>query len=182
MIIKSCVNGRKKLLFHKYEICLLSSVMIWGIIYGTEIYHLFTVCTPATLSAPIQSLAMFDKFPIHCSIAGFLILPYLFRLFMLCCVGCMVMFVSSKQKRVNTAYIAVVGIAVVPSAIYYFISIAPLKMVSTTIPVSATGLLLNTHGAVNGIAVIGLLMSGIALLCVYLVRKQQYRLDKNDQK
>lgn len=181
-LIKSCVNGRKKLLFHKYEICLLSSVMIWGIIYGTEIYHLFTVCTPATLSAPIQSLAMFDKFPIHCSIAGFLILLYLFRLFMLCCVGCMVMFVSSKQKRVNTAYIAVVGIAVVPSAIYYFISIAPLKMVSTTIPVSATGLLLNTHGAVNGIAVIGLLMSGIALLCVYLVRKQQYRLDKNDQK
>lgn len=182
MLISSCVNGRKKLLLRKFGICLISSVVVWAVIYVTEVYNLFTVCTPATLSAPIQSLSMFEKFPIHCSITGFLILLYLFRLLMLCCVGCIVMFVSSKQKRVSTSYVASAGIVVIPSAIYYFIGITPLKIVSTTVPVSATSLLLNTQGAISGIVIVGLIMAEIALLCAYLVRKQQYRFDKRSRK
>ena len=124
---------------------------------------------------------MFEKFPIGCSIAVFLILLYLFRLLMLCCVGCIVMFVSSKQKRVSTSYVASAGVVVIPSAIYYFIGITPLKIVSTTVPVSATSLLLNEQGAISGIVIVGLIMVGIALLCSYLVRKQQYRFDKHSR-
>ena len=181
MLITSFVNGRKKLLLRKFGICYISSVIVWAVIYGTEIYNLFTVCTPATLAAPIQSLSMFEKFPIGCNIAVFLILLYIFRLLMLGCVGCIVMFVSSKQKRVSTSYVASAGVVVIPSAIYYFIGITPLKIVSTTIPVSATSLLLNEQGAISGIIIVGLIMVGIALLCSYLVRKQQYRFDKHSR-
>ena len=179
MLITSFVNGRKKLLLRKFGICFISSVIVWAVIYGTEIYNLFTVCTPATLAAPIQSLSIFEKFPIGCSIALFLILLYLFRLLMLCCVGCIVMFVSSNQKRVSTSYVASAGVVVIPSAIYYFIGITPLKIVSTTVPVSATSILLNTQGAISGAVIVGLIMVGIALLCSCLVRKQQYRFDKH---
>lgn len=181
MLITSSVNGRKKLLLRKFGICSISSVIVWAVIYGTELYNLSTVCTPATLSAPIQSLSMFEKFPIPCSITGFLIMLYMFRLLMLCCVGCIVMFISSKQKRVSTSYVASVGVVVIPAAIYYFIGITPLKIVSTTIPVSATSLLLNEQGAISGIAIVGMIMMGIALLCSYLVRKQQYRFDKHSR-
>lgn len=84
-----------------------------------------------------------------------------------------VLFISSKLKRVSTSYVATVGIVVVPSAIYYFIGISPLKIISTTVPVSATSLLLNTQGALSGIVIVGLIMIGIAVICACLVRKQQ---------
>ena len=173
MLISSCVNGRKKLLSRKFGICVISAAFIWAVIYGTEIYNFLSICTLNTLSAPIQSLSMFAKFPMHCSIAVFLVLLYMFRLLMLCCVGFIVLFVSSKLKRVSTSYVATVGIVVVPSAIYYFIGISPLKIISTTVPVSATSLLLNTQGALSGIVIVGLIMIGIAVICACLVRKQQ---------
>lgn len=171
--LSSCVNGRKKLLSRKFGICVISAAFIWAVIYGTEIYNFLSICTLNTLSAPIQSLSMFAKFPMHCSIAVFLVLLYMFRLLMLCCVGFIVLFVSSKLKRVSTSYVATVGIVVVPSAIYYFIGISPLKIISTTVPVSATSLLLNTQGALSGIVIVGLIMIGIAVICACLVRKQQ---------
>ena len=173
MLISSCVNGRKKLLSRKFGICVISAAFIWAVIYGTEIYNFLSICTLNTFSAPIQSLSMFAKFPMHCSIAVFLVLLYMFRLLMLCCVGFIVLFVSSKLKRVGTSYVATVGIVVVPSAIYYFIGISPLKIISTTVPVSATSLLLNTQGALSGIVIVGLIMIGIAVICACLVRKQQ---------
>ena len=173
MLISSCVNGRKKLLSRKFGICVISAAFRWAVIYGTEIYNFLSICTLNTLSAPIQSLSMFAKFPMHCSIAVFLVLLYMFRLLMLCCVGFIVLFVSSKLKRVSTSYVATVGIVFVPSAIYYFIGISPLKIISTTVPVSATSLLLNTQGALSGIVIVGLIMIGIAVICACLVRKQQ---------
>lgn len=179
MLITSCINGRKKLLLRKFGICFISSVIIWAAIYGTEIYNLFSICNSATFAAPIQCLTMFEKFPIRCNIAVFLALLYLFRLLMLCCMGCIVAFISSKQKRVTTSYVASTSVTVIPSALYYFIDITPLKIVSTTIPVSTTSLLLNEQGAINGVVIVGTVMFGIALLCTYLVRKQQYGLDKS---
>lgn len=177
MLITSCVNGRKRLFYRKYGICLIAAVIVWAAIYGTEVYHLLKVCTPATLSAPIQSLSIFEEFPLSCSIAVFLVFLYLFRLLMLCCVGCVILFVSARQKRISTAQITAVGATVIPSAVYFFLGVTPLKYISATVPVAATSLLLNTQGTVLRVGVVGGVMIGIASLCTTLIRRQQYNSD-----
>lgn len=178
MLIASCVSGRKKLLLSKLGISLLASLIVWAAIYGTEVYHLLKICNTATLFAPIQSLSMFAEFPLNCSIAAFLVFLYLFRLLMLCCVGCIILFVSAKQKRISTAQITAVGITAIPSAVYFFLGVMPLKYVSATVPVAATSLLLSTQGTVLRTGIVGVLMFGIALICVFVVKKQQYQSDR----
>ncbi len=177
MLISSCVNGRKRLLIRKYGVCMIVAVFVWAAVYGTEFYRFFEICHPATLAAPIQSLSLFAKFPVHCSIAAFLVMLYLFRLLMLCCVGSIVLLISSRIKKVSTSYIAAVGAVAVPSAVYYFIGISQLQFVSTTVPVSAISLLLNTQGALGTVLTAGAIMVILAGLCTFLVRKQLYIAD-----
>lgn len=178
MLLTACVNGRKRLLHRKYGICFMATVIVWVAIYGAEIYQLLIVCNASTFTAPIQSLSMFEKFPLRCSIAAFLGLLYIFRLLMLYCVSCVILFVSAMQNRISNAQITAVGITAIPSAVYFFLGVTPLKYVSATIPVSATSLILSTQGALLRIVIAGAVMTVIALTCVFAATKRQYNTDR----
>lgn len=128
--LASTMRGRKALLRRKIGIAAILTTVIWAVTYGLEFHAFLSVCDTATFAAPVQSLSMLESFPVRCSIGVFLVGLYLFRWLALFTCAMLTMLISSFVKRMETAYIAVCGMLFLPSALYLFIGIKPLKYIS----------------------------------------------------
>ena len=129
-LLASTLRGRKKLLHRKIGLAAILTTVVWAVAYGLEVHAFLGVCDTATFTAPVQSLSMLESFPVRCSIGVFLVGLYLFRWLALFTCAMLTMLISSFVKRMETAYIAVCGMLFLPSALYLFIGIKPLKYIA----------------------------------------------------
>lgn len=170
-LLASTVKGRKKLLFCKYGTAALVTVFVWGVVYGLELYEFFSSYKITSLSAPVQSLTMLHKFPLKISIGGFLALLYLYRLLMLLCSACIILFISSGLKKTDIAYLAACGVTAVPALLYFYAGLTPLKYISMALPVVTMNLITSEGGSPAAPIAAGLLMLSVsAVAAAYTLR------------
>ncbi|MBU9726604.1 hypothetical protein [Diplocloster modestus] len=164
-------NGRGKWMFTKITAALLVATAVWGLIYGREVYTMMSTCRVDSLGAPVQSLKMLTEFPVPCSIGTFLILLYGYRWIMLVCSGFLVLWVSSRMKRMEPAYMAGAGV-LLPSLLYHYIGIKPFRYLALSMPVAAMDLLLPGSGSAFRACVVGGLMTAMGIGSLCLIRRE----------
>ena len=129
-LLASTLRGRKKLLHRKIGLATILTTVVWTVTYGLELHAFLGVCDTTTFSAPVQSLSMLESFPVRCSIGVFLAGLHLFRWLALFACAMLTMLISSGMKRLETAYIATCGVILLPSVLYLFMGLEPLKYLS----------------------------------------------------
>ena len=129
-LLASTLRGRKKLLNRKVSMAAILTTVVWAVTYGLELHAFLGVCDTATFAAPVQSLSMFENFPVRCSIGMFFVCLYLLRWLALFSCAMLTMLISSHMKRLETAYIASCGAILLPSVLYLFMGLEPLKYLS----------------------------------------------------
>lgn len=147
-LLASTERGRGRLLRRKIGMAAILTTAVWGIVYGLELHALVTTDSLQTLTAPVQNLAMLENFSFPCTIGVFLILLYGLRWFALFACAMLIIFISSRMERLEASCIAASVALILPSVLYYYIGVAPLKYLSLTLPVTAIGLLLTNRGAI----------------------------------
>lgn len=171
-LLASTQRGRKILFQRKIELAVILATVVWAVTYGLEFYNFLGVCDTATFAASVQNLSMLEELPIHCNIGAFFIGMYLFRWLALFTCAMLTMLVSSLMKRLETAYIATCGVILLPSVLYLYLGLEPLKYLSLALPIEAIPLLIDTSG--KGIAVFvvfGLLLM-LSFVSGYVLRKR----------
>lgn len=139
-------KGRGSLLRRKVAIAGLFATMIWAVIYGLELRTLLLSIRTDTLSAPIQSLPILESLTITCTIKTFLAILYFVRLLLLFGGAMLILAISCLTgKRMTVSYIAVLGILILPSLLYFYVEFEPLKYVSFALPVQVLPLLQVEH-------------------------------------
>lgn len=158
-LLASTLRGRKKLLHRKIGLAAILTTVVWAVTYGLEVHAFLGVCDTATSAAPVQSLSMLESFPVRCSIGVFLVGLYLFRWLALFACAMLTMLISSGMKRLETAYIATCGVILLPSVLYLFMGLEPLKYLSLAVPVQVAPLIINNQPNTSLITTWGLLVA-----------------------
>ncbi len=140
-LLSSTVRGRGALTLRKLMLVLSMTVPVWALVYGAEVYALFTKYDMTALPAPAKNISMLSQFPLNCSVAGWLTLLYVFRLLMLLCVGVIVLFISGLCRRPERACVAACAVAVLPSALYAYVGVPALRPLSVILPIETMPLL-----------------------------------------
>jgi len=130
------------------------------------------VCDTASFASPVQSLSMLENFPVRCSIGVFLVGLYLFRWLAMFACAMLTMLISSGMKRLETAYIATCGVILLPSVLYLFMGLEPLKYLSLALPVEAMPLLIESNGASYAIVFACLLLVALVGISDYTLRRK----------
>jgi len=157
----SMFRGRGVLLSRKILLSVIVSASIWAVIYGRELYILLTKFDICEWNATVQNLSMLSEFPLHCSIRGWLIILYAFRLLALICGAMIVLLISALVKRMELAYVVACGVMLLPSVLYAYMGVRLLKPLAYIIVVDAMPLLLSENGGVSQ-----LLLWGVALIVI----------------
>ena len=97
-LLGSTPRGRGTLLIRKIIVAALVSTAVWATVYGMELYALISNFSIQTWDVPVQNLSMMMQFPILCSIKGWLVILYGYRLLALFCGAVLVLLVSSAWK------------------------------------------------------------------------------------
>lgn len=171
----STVRGRGVLLLRKILLSMIVSVTVWAVVYGREVYILITKFDIREWDIAVQNLSMLTEFPIHCSIRGWLIVLYAYRLLALICGVMIVLLMSALVKRMELAYVAACGVMLLPSVLYAYMGVQLLKPLAYFVGVEAMPLLLGENGGVAQLmlwSVILIVIAGTA--CAWLC----YRLRK----
>ena len=111
------------------------TTIVWAVSYGLEIHAFLGICDTETFVASVQNLSMLESFPIRCSIGVFLVGLYLFRWLALFTCAMLTMLISSFVKRMETAYIGTCALVLLPSVLYLYLELEPLKYLSLALPV-----------------------------------------------
>ena len=179
-LLASTLRGRKKLLHRKIGLAAILTTVVWAVTYGLELHAFLGVCDTATFAAPVQSLSMLENFPVRCSIGVFLAGLYLFRWLALFACAMLTMLISSGMKRLETAYIATCGVILLPSVLYLFMGLEPLKYLSLALPVQVMPLLTeNIDG--NVFFAVCVLIVGLIGVCVYGIRRKMKVTEKHSK-
>lgn len=167
-LLASTQRGRKTLLRRKVGMAAILTTIVWAVSYGLEIHAFLGICDTETFAASVQNLSILDGFPIRCSIGVFLVGLYLFRWLALFTCAMLTMLISSFMKRMETAYIATCGIILLPSVLYLYLDLEPLKYLSLALLVEAMPVLidLSSKGGSIFIVLILLLVLAISSECV----------------
>ena len=158
----STFRGRGVLLSRKILLSVIVSASIWAVIYGRELYILLTKFDNCEWDVAVQNLSMLSEFPIHCSIRGWLIILYAYRLLALICGAMIVLFISALVKRMELAYVAACGVMLLPSVLYAYMGVQLLKPLAYIIGVDAMPLLLGENGGVSQLLLWGIILFIIA--------------------
>lgn len=171
-LLASTLRGRKKLLCTKISLAAILTTVVWAVTYGLEFHAFLGVGDTASFAAPVQNLSMLERFPAPCSIGVFLAGMYLFRWLALFTCAMLTMMLSSYMKRLETAYIAACGVLVLPSALYLFMGLEPMKYLSLVILVEAVPLVQNVKTFAIMCVIVAL---PVILSCVtiHTLRKRQ---------
>ena len=148
-LLGSTPRGRGALLFRKIIAAALAAVAVWTTVYGIELYTLISNISDISIRVwdiPIQNLSMMTKFPILCTIREWLIILYGYRLFTLFCGAVIVLFISSRVKRVEISCIAGCGIMLLPSLLYAYVGIEMFRPFAYITSVEAVPLLTRANG------------------------------------
>lgn len=175
-LLGSTIRGRGVLLSRKIFLSMIVSSSIWAVIYGWELCILITKFDIREWDVSAQNLSMLSEFPIHCSIRGWLIILYAYRLLALICGVMIVLLISALVKRMELAYVAACGVMLLPSVLYAYMGVQLIKPLAYIIGVDAMPLLLSENGRVLQLLVwsVGLIIiacSAFAWLC-YRSRKR----------
>lgn len=171
----SAVRGRGILLVRKILIAAGSAVLVWAVVYGLELRAFLMICDTNTLSASIGNLALYENLTFSCSISTALICLYGFRLLVLFCAVMLVLLVSSCTKRMEAAYIAVSAALLLPSLLYSYMGLAPMKFLSLSVPLSAVPLLQSENAMITFFIVTVCLLALIGISVYVLCRKLQIK-------
>lgn len=164
-------KGREVLLNRKILLAVLSVVFVWAITYGAEFHTFLSICKTEALSASVQNLSMLEPLPLRCSIGMFLILLYAFRLLALLSAAFLSLLVSANAKRMETAYIGICGVLLLPSLLYSYVGLEPMKYMSLSVPLAAMPII-QTANPLLTICVISVCLGIVIGVSVYMLRKQ----------
>ena len=115
---------------------------------------------------------MLENFPIQCSIAVFLVGLYLFRWLALFTCAMLTMLISSFMKRMETAYIATCGVILLPSVLYLYLDLEPLKYLSLALLVEAMPVLIDLSSKGISIFIVLILLLALAILSGCVLRRK----------
>ena len=115
---------------------------------------------------------MLETFPIHCSIGTFLFCMYMFRWFALFVCAMLTLLISAYVKRLETAYIVTARVIVLPSVLYFYMGIEPLKYLSLALPIEVMPILINGNKGIIKMVCISLLYLILISICVYFTKKK----------
>ena len=159
-------RGRGALLIRKILVAALAATTVWATVYGMELYTLTSDFSIQTWDVPVQNLSMMTQFPILCSIKGWLVILYGYRLLALFCGAILVLLVSSFVKRVEIAYIAGCGIMLIPSLLYAYVGIEIFRPLAYITSVEAVPLLTLASGTITQFLLWGVALTVIAGLAI----------------
>ncbi len=145
----SRVKGRVVLLARKILLAALCATLVWAVVYGLEFRAFLMICDTKTLSASAGNLVLLQRMPPFCKIGTALILLYGFRLLTLFSAAMLSLLVSSCGKRMEAAYVSVCGVMLLPSLLYSYMGLAPMKYLSLSVPISAMPLLQSENAIAN---------------------------------
>lgn len=178
-ILKATLQGRKALLFSKLKMTAVLTILVWSIIYIPEIFTLVTLIienSTGSLSAPVQSLDMLQAFNFTFSIKSFIIFLYVYRLIILLYFSFVVLMISSFMSRVDLSYIVCITATVLPTILYLYMQIQPVKYISFAIPIATTELLIPYKGNLVVLfisSVIVIVVSALPFLLMYSRKKER---------
>ena len=170
-LLISTMKGRRALLTRKILLAVTAAAGIWAVIYGLELHALFGTYEIRTLSASVQNLSLFDSLPQSFTVGTFLIVLYALRLLTLICAAMVTLLLSSCMKRIDVSYIAVCGVLLLPSLLYNYVGLEPLKYLSFTLPMGAMTFIQTAHPLIWITAVCGVMITLIGI-SIYLLRKK----------
>lgn len=171
-LLASAPRGRKAVLCRKFGIAVLLTTMVWSITNGLELYAFFSKYASHTLQAPVQNLSMLRNCSLHCSIAAFMILLYLLRLMMMLGCALIILGISGEAKRLEQAYIAAAAVTMLPSLLYFYIGIAPMKYLSLAGCITVMDLLLPGSGNLRPIHSA---VTAVGLVCLFVLLRLTQR-------
>ncbi len=168
-LLRSTARGRGALILRKLLLAAAMTTLVWAAVYGMEVYTLLTAFTIPSFPAPAKNLSMLAAFPLNGSITLWLALLYAYRWLSLFCGAVLVLFLSSRVKRLEVATIAASAVMLIPSVLCAYVGIAALRPLSITLPVAAMPLILSANGSLTRttLAAITLLaIAAVSLVCV----------------
>lgn len=145
-LLRAGAKGRAALLLRKYLLTGCGVVLLWAAPTAMEWKVLMSSVDPVTLDAPVQSVRFLVQFPLPISIGQFLMGLYLFRLLALLALGCIVLFLSSLFHRPEGAYVAACAALVIPTALWSWLGLEPLRFLSAARATDLIGLLTERQG------------------------------------
>ena len=165
-LLKSTARGRGSLVLRKLLLAAVTTMLVWSVVYGMEIYTLLSAFDIPAWNAPARNLSMLAEFPLNCSITGWLVMLYAYRWFCLMCGATIVLLISSRIKRIEVAYIAASGVMLIPSLLYAYMGIEVFRPLASILPVEAMPLLTVRSGAASGVLVWSAALMGIAAIII----------------
>lgn len=171
-LLASTLRGRRMLFQRKVGMAVIFTTVVWAITYGLEFYIFLNICNTATFAASVQNLSMLETFPIYCSIGTFLFGLYMFRWFALFVCAMLTMLISAYMKRLETAYIVTTGVIVLPSVLYFYMGIEPLKYLSLALLIEVMPILINGDKGIVKIVCISLVYLISIRICAYFIKKR----------
>lgn len=171
-LLHSTVRGRNVLLCRKIALATIATTAIWAVTYGLELHTFFSGYAGESLSAPVQNLAMLRNVPFSLTIGDFLILLYFVRWIALLGSAMLTLLISSRLKRIEVAYIATSGTMLLPSLLYFYVGIEPMRHLSLVRCITAMDFLLPENGRF-GMFLFSLLgMIALCCICGLMLRKR----------
>lgn len=171
-LLASTHRGRKSLLRRKIGMAAILTTVVWAVTYGLEFHAFLGVCDTSTFAALVQNLSMLQEFPIQCSTGVFLVGLYLLRWMALFTCAMLTMLISSFMKRMETAYIGTCALVLLPSVLYLYLGLEPLKYLSLVLPVLGMPLLIENSGNSHTIVFVCLLLGMLIGISCYALYRQ----------
>lgn len=118
VLLCSTPGGRRRLFVKKQGLVFLVTVLVWGLIYGTELLRIVEAYGSLTgLDAPAYSLEMFRELGLGLSIRWTLVLYYGLKLLVLLGVAELCYLLSSRCDRNRDALLLCGGVILLPAAL-----------------------------------------------------------------
>ncbi len=166
-LLRAGGGGRGALLLRKYLLAGCGVFLLWAVPTAMELKTLMASADPASLAAPVQSLAFLEEFPLPVSIGLFLAGLYLLRLLILLALGCGVLFLSSLFRRPEPAYVTACAALVVPTVLWTWLGVGPLKFLSVGRAADLIGLLTERQGQPAAAMVVTAALLALGAICCY---------------
>lgn len=170
-LLASTQRGRNALLRRKICMAAILATIVWAVTYGLEFHAFLGICDTGTFAASVQNLSLLEKLPIRCSIGVSLAGLYLLRWVALFTCAMLTMLISSFMKRMETAYISTCGIILLPSVLYLYLGLEPLKYLSLALPIATMPIILQMQQTVTLIALCGLPVVSVGISTNLLCKK-----------
>ena len=140
-LVRSLKRGRRGMWRRKICYASLMAAAVWALVYGREWASFRKICSPATLDAAVQNLDMLQRFPVVMTLRTYLIVLYALRLLMLLAAAWAAIWISSRMKTLENAYILNLTVVGFP-AFFLVLGIGVCGYISPVIPVASAELMI----------------------------------------